>query len=86
MLRSVAACCLVCAACLKFETYAQTLAPLRAAGNLSTIELSPLLVAADKIYPGEISVTNGGIPASTLRRASIASLRGNLPEFTELRI
>jgi sulfonate transport system substrate-binding protein len=61
MLRSVAVCCLVCAGCLKFETRAQTLAPLRAAGNLSTIELSPLLVAADKIYPG-ISVINGGIP------------------------
>jgi NitT/TauT family transport system substrate-binding protein len=30
---------------------------------MTTIELSPLLVAADKIYPGEISVVNGGIPA-----------------------
>ena len=36
---------------------------MRAAGNLTTIELSPLLVAADKIGPGQISVINGGIPA-----------------------
>jgi NitT/TauT family transport system substrate-binding protein len=48
---------------LQFETHAQALVPLRAAGNLSTIELSPLLVAADKIYPGDLSVVNGGIPA-----------------------
>jgi NitT/TauT family transport system substrate-binding protein len=30
---------------------------------MTTIELSPLLVAADGIYPGKISVINGGIPA-----------------------
>lgn len=30
---------------------------------MTTIELSPLLVAAKGIYPGEISVVNGGIPA-----------------------
>ena len=41
----------------------QVLTPLRVAGNMTTIELSPLLVAADKIYAGEISVINGGIPA-----------------------
>jgi sulfonate transport system substrate-binding protein len=63
MLRSLAAACLLCAACLSLETQGQALPPLRAAGNMSTIELSPLLVAADKIYPGEISVINGGIPA-----------------------
>src|SRR5579863_2386947 len=43
--------------------HAQALPPLRAAGNLTTIELSPLLVAANGIYPGKISVINGGIPA-----------------------
>ena len=41
----------------------QALTPLRVAGNMTTIELSPLLVAADKIYAGEIRVINGGIPA-----------------------
>jgi sulfonate transport system substrate-binding protein len=63
MLRSIAAGCLVCVAYLKFETHAQALSPLRAAGNMSTIELSPLLVAAERIYPGQITVINGGIPA-----------------------
>jgi len=43
--------------------FAQTLPTLRTAGNLTTMELSPLLVAADGIYPGKISVINGGIPA-----------------------
>ena len=42
---------------------AQPLPPLKAAGNMTTIELSPLLVAANGIYPGQISVINGGIPA-----------------------
>jgi len=58
MLRSLAAGCLVCSV-----LHGQALAPLRAAGNMTTIELSPLLVAADGIYSGQISVINGGIPA-----------------------
>jgi NitT/TauT family transport system substrate-binding protein len=40
----------------------QTLPPLRVAGNTTTIELSPVLVAANGIYPGPITVINGGIP------------------------
>jgi sulfonate transport system substrate-binding protein len=40
----------------------QTLPPLRVAGNMTTIELSPVLVAANGIYPGPIRVINGGIP------------------------
>jgi NitT/TauT family transport system substrate-binding protein len=63
MLRSLSAASLLCAAFFSPETHGQALTPLRAAGNMSTIELSPLLVAADKTYPGEISVINGGIPA-----------------------
>src|SRR5438046_8318835 len=63
MLRSLAAAGLLCAACFSLETRGQALTPLRAAGNMTTIELSPLLIAADKIYRGEISVINGGIPA-----------------------
>ena len=58
MIRSLAAGCLLCTV-----LHGQTLTPLRAAGNMTTIELSPLLVAADGIYPGEITVINGGIPA-----------------------
>jgi len=53
---------LLCA-CFSLEMLGQALTPLRVAGNMTTIELSPLLVAADKIYAGEISVINGGIPA-----------------------
>ena len=63
MLRSLATACLLCAACFSLETHGQAPVPLRAAGSLTTIELSPLLVAADKIYPGQISIINGGIPA-----------------------
>jgi NitT/TauT family transport system substrate-binding protein len=36
--------------------------PLRVAGNTSTIELSPVFLAGNGIYPGPITVTNGGIP------------------------
>jgi ABC-type nitrate/sulfonate/bicarbonate transport system substrate-binding protein len=63
MLRFLVAGCLLCAAFFTSETHGQAPAPLRAAGNMTTIELSPLLVAADGIYRGEISVINGGIPA-----------------------
>jgi len=40
----------------------QALPPLRVAGNTTTIELSPVLIAANGIYPGPITVSNGGIP------------------------
>jgi sulfonate transport system substrate-binding protein len=73
MLRSLSAASLLCAACLSLETHGQALPPLRAAGNMSTIELSPLLVAADKLYPGKISVTNGGIPAIMSGVADVAT-------------
>src|SRR5579872_3819453 len=51
---------LVCAA---LHLHAQGTSPLRIAGNMTTIELSPVLVAANGIYPGPITVINGGIPA-----------------------
>src|SRR5579871_5823232 len=63
MLRSLAAAGLIWSACFSLQTHGQTLVPLRTAGNMTTIELSPLLVAAEKVYPGQISVINGGIPA-----------------------
>jgi NitT/TauT family transport system substrate-binding protein len=40
---------------------------------MTTIELSPLLVAADGIYPGAISVVNGGIPAIMSGMADVAT-------------
>jgi sulfonate transport system substrate-binding protein len=73
MLRFLTTACLLSAACFTLETHGQTLTPLRAAGNMTTIELSPLLVAADKIYPGEISVINGGIPAIMSGMADVAT-------------
>ena len=35
---------------------------LRIAGNMTTIELAPVLVAANGVYPGTVTVINGGIP------------------------
>jgi sulfonate transport system substrate-binding protein len=35
---------------------------LRIAGNMTTIELAPVLVAANGLYPGPVTVINGGIP------------------------
>src|SRR5580700_9121922 len=35
---------------------------LRIAGNMTTIELAPVLVAANGVYPGPVTVVNGGIP------------------------
>ena len=73
MLRPAAAAFLSCAACLNFEMHAQALPPLRAAGNMTTIELSPLLAAAGGVYPGAISVVNGGIPAIMNGMADVAT-------------
>lgn len=49
---------------LSAAAIAQQAAPpaLRIAGNMTTIELAPVLVAADGIYPGPVTVINGGIP------------------------
>lgn len=41
---------------------AAPLPPLRIAGNMTTIELAPVLVAANGLYRGPITVINGGIP------------------------
>jgi sulfonate transport system substrate-binding protein len=38
------------------------LPPLRIAGNMTTIELSPVLLAANGLYRGQLTVINGGIP------------------------
>ncbi|MFM2126218.1 MAG: hypothetical protein RL328_2669 [Acidobacteriota bacterium] len=35
---------------------------LRVAGNMTTIELSPVLIAANGLYKGPVTVINGGIP------------------------
>ena len=38
------------------------LPPLRIAGNMTTIELAPVLVAANGLYRGPVTVISGGIP------------------------
>ncbi|HTA45724.1 MAG TPA: ABC transporter substrate-binding protein [Bryobacteraceae bacterium] len=35
---------------------------LRIAGNMTTIELAPVLIAANGLYRGQVTVINGGIP------------------------
>jgi sulfonate transport system substrate-binding protein len=40
----------------------KALPALRIAGNMTTIELAPVLVAANGVYPGPVTVINGGIP------------------------
>ena len=37
-------------------------APLRVYGNMSTIELAPVLLAAQRLGPGAVVVSNGGVP------------------------
>jgi len=40
----------------------QPLPPLRIAGNMTTIELAAVLLAANGLYRGQVTVINGGIP------------------------
>lgn len=49
--------------------------PLRVYGNTSTIELAPVLLAAQRLGPDVVTVTNGGIP--NLYEASGADLATN---------
>src|SRR5215471_6654097 len=51
----------------------QSLPPLRVSGNTTTIELSPVLVASNGIYPGPVTVSNGGIPNIMDGTADIAT-------------
>jgi NitT/TauT family transport system substrate-binding protein len=46
---------------------------LRVYGNTSTVELSPVLVAANGVYPGPVSVANGGVPNLTSGVADVAT-------------
>jgi len=53
-------CALACVAAAVAQQSA--LPPLRIAGNMTTIELAPVLVAANGLYRGQVTVINGGIP------------------------
>src|SRR4030095_6481754 len=54
---------------------AQNSAPpeLRVFGAMTTVELSPVLVAANGIYPGPVTVSNGGVPNLTSGAADVAT-------------
>lgn len=54
---------LVAAAFTTWRAQGQPVEPLRIAGNMTTIELAPVLVAAEGFYRGPVTVINGGIPA-----------------------
>ena len=47
--------------------------PLRVYGNTKTIELAPVLLAADRIHRTPVTVTNGGIPNLFTGDADIAT-------------
>jgi NitT/TauT family transport system substrate-binding protein len=46
---------------------------LRVFGAMTTVELSPVLVAANGIYPGPVTVSNGGVPNLTSGTADVAT-------------
>jgi sulfonate transport system substrate-binding protein len=61
---SVGALCALLFAVLAWAAVAQqnSFPALRIAGNMTTIELAPVLVASNGVYPGPVTVVNGGIP------------------------
>jgi len=48
--------------------------PLRIYGNLSLLEMAPVLLAADGIYPGKTVVEHGGVMALWGKSSDLASL------------
>ena len=68
-IRAPGAVLLVAVALVSGAARAQPLPPLRIAGNMTTIELAPVLVAAGGLYRGQVTVINGGIP--DLRRGEV---------------
>lgn len=48
--------------------------PLRVYGNLSLLEMAPVLLAADRIHPGKTVVEHGGVMALWGKSSDIASL------------
>jgi sulfonate transport system substrate-binding protein len=48
--------------------------PLRIYGNLSLLEMAPVLLAADQIYPGETRLEHGSVMALWGRASDLASL------------
>src|SRR5690349_19853717 len=50
-----------------------TAKPLRVYGNTKTIELAPVLLAADRVHPTPVTVSNGGIPTLFTGEADVAT-------------
>ena len=49
-------------------------APLRIYGNLSLLEMAPVLLAADRIYPGKTALEHGSVMALWGKASDLASL------------
>jgi sulfonate transport system substrate-binding protein len=49
--------------------------PLRIYGNMSLLEMAPVLLAADRIYPGKTLLEHGSVMALWGKASDIASLR-----------
>ena len=47
---------------------------LRVYGNLSLLEMAPVLLAADEIYPGKVTLAHGGVMSLWGRSTDLASL------------
>src|SRR5271169_5941982 len=65
MTRRAILCCLVLGIIVLLapvDIAQQPLPPLRIAGNMTTIELAPVLLAANGMYRGPVTVIDGGIP------------------------
>ena len=48
--------------------------PLRIYGNLSLLEMAPVLLAADRIYPGKTLLEHGSVMALWGKASDLASL------------
>src|SRR4051794_39414567 len=66
-------CALICFCAMLTVGAQQPAPPLRVAGNTTTIELSPVFVAANGIYSAPITVNNGGIPNIVNGTADVAT-------------
>jgi len=61
-LMGLLAACGIAGGCASHAAPPPRLAPIAVHGNIQTFEIAPVLLAADRHYPGEASVKMGGIP------------------------
>jgi len=65
--------CVLLILCIAVRAQTAAWPELRVFGAMTTIELSPVLVAANGIYPGPVTVSNGGVPNLTSGMADVAT-------------